>query len=101
MCGLALVMNVLGRPQSTTQTTSGQSPPQTTDQATMQPSAHTSHTAAADNTESEITTRVTDAQIKVHVNLVLVRAVVRDAGGEEVAGLKRDVQRRDSRNATN
>ena len=41
-------------------------------------------------TESEMTTRTTDAQIKVHLNLVLVRAVVRDGAGKEVAGLKKE-----------
>lgn len=46
--------------------------------------------SGANNTDSEMTTRTTDAQIKVHVNLVLVRAVVRDAAGQEVAGLKKE-----------
>src|SRR5208282_1663371 len=46
--------------------------------------------AATGSTESEISTRGTDTAIKVQVNLVLVRVVVRDAGGKLVPGLKRE-----------
>lgn len=90
VCGLALVMNVLGRPSQAGQTTAGQSPAQTPDHTPTQPSVQVPQNAATNNTESEITTQTTDAQIKVHVNLVLVRAVVRDVAGKEVAGLKRE-----------
>ena len=45
---------------------------------------------ATGNTQSEISTRSTDAAIKVQVNLVLVRVVVRDAGGKVVPGLKQE-----------
>jgi VWFA-related protein len=45
---------------------------------------------ATDSTQSEISTRSTDAAIKVQVNLVLVRVVVREAGGKVVAGLKQE-----------
>jgi VWFA-related protein len=88
VCSLALVMNVLGRPLQAAQ--AGQSPAQTSDRAPTQPSAQAQQGAATTDMESEITTRTTDAPIKVHVNLVLVRAVVRDAAGKEVAGLKRE-----------
>jgi VWFA-related protein len=46
--------------------------------------------AATDNTPSEISTRVTDTAIKVQVNLVLVRVVVREAGGKFVPALKQE-----------
>jgi VWFA-related protein len=45
---------------------------------------------ATDSTQSEISTRSTDAAIKVRVNLVLVRVVVREAGGKVVAGLDQE-----------
>src|SRR5579863_6194144 len=41
-------------------------------------------------TQSEISTLSTDPAIKVRVNLVLVRAVVRDSTGKIVPGLKQD-----------
>src|SRR5579859_4939982 len=40
------------------------------------------------NTDSEISTRTTEAAIKVQVNLVLVRAVVKDSTGKVIPGLK-------------
>ena len=46
--------------------------------------------ATTGSTESEISTRGTDTAIKVQVNLVLVRVVVRDAGGKLVPGLKQE-----------
>jgi VWFA-related protein len=42
------------------------------------------------NEEREISTRNEDTQIKVRVNLVLVRAVARDASGKAVPGLKQE-----------
>jgi hypothetical protein len=46
--------------------------------------------ATTDGKENEISTLGTDTAIKVHVNLVLVRVVVRDAGGKVVLGLKQE-----------
>jgi VWFA-related protein len=46
--------------------------------------------AATGSTESEIATRSEDTAIKVQVNLVLVRVVVRDAGAKLVPGLKQE-----------
>jgi VWFA-related protein len=89
VCSLALVMNGLERPPQA-QTTAGQSPAQTTDHLPTQQSAQAPPNAGTNNTESEITTRTPDAQIKIHVNLVLVRAVVRDGSGKEVLGLKKE-----------
>ena len=40
------------------------------------------------NTDSEISTRTTEAAIKVQVNLVLVRAVVKDSTGKIISDLK-------------
>jgi len=45
-------------------------------------------TQSTNNTESEISTRTTDASIKVQVNLVLVRAVVKDSTGKIIPDLK-------------
>lgn len=45
---------------------------------------------ATGSAESEITTQSADSAIKVQVNLVLVRVVVRDAGGKVVPGLKQE-----------
>jgi len=45
---------------------------------------------AGDQAESEIATLSTDAAIKVRVNLVLVRVVVRDGAGKTVPGLKQE-----------
>jgi VWFA-related protein len=46
--------------------------------------------APSGNTEGEISTRSTDGAIKVHVNLVLVRVVVRDANGKAIPNLKQE-----------
>src|SRR5215472_1329185 len=46
--------------------------------------------AVTDQAQREISTVSTDAAIKVRVNLVLVRVVVRDAAGKIVSGLKQD-----------
>lgn len=46
--------------------------------------------ADSDSTQDKITTRSTDAAIKVDVNLVVVRVVVRDASGKSVAGLGKE-----------
>ena len=46
--------------------------------------------AVTDQAQKEISTVSTDAAIKVRVNLVLVRVVVRDAAGKIVSGLKQD-----------
>ena len=43
---------------------------------------------AANNTDSEISTRTADGDIKVQVNLVLVRAVVKDSTGKIISDLK-------------
>ncbi|HWW14145.1 MAG TPA: VWA domain-containing protein [Candidatus Dormibacteraeota bacterium] len=45
---------------------------------------------AANSAESEISMTGTDTAIKVQVNLVLVRVVVKDAGGKAVPGLKKE-----------
>jgi VWFA-related protein len=74
-------MNTFGRVPQASTATAEQSVAQTTSQAPQ---------TASINAESEITTKSTEAQIKVHVNLVLVRAVVRDAAGKEVAGHKKE-----------
>jgi hypothetical protein len=84
LCSLALAMTVLETATQSTQTAVGQS--QHKQQSPVNPSPPN---AAANNTETEITTQTPDAQIKVHVNLVLVHAVVRDLTGKEVAGLKK------------
>src|SRR5215469_13009108 len=81
LCGLTFAMNTFGRVPQASKSTAEQSVAQTTSQSPQ---------TASINAESEITTKSTDAQIKVHVNLVLVRAVVRDAAGKEVAGLKKE-----------
>jgi len=49
-----------------------------------------SASAAADQAQSEISTVSTDSSIKVRVNLVLLRVVVRDGTGQIVPGLKQD-----------
>jgi VWFA-related protein len=46
--------------------------------------------ATNDSTGSEISPRGTDTAIKVQVNLVLVRVVVRDVGGKVVPGLRQE-----------
>jgi len=46
--------------------------------------------ATTDTTQNEMSTQRTDAAIKVQVNLVLMRAVVRDAKGNSVSGLKQE-----------
>jgi VWFA-related protein len=45
---------------------------------------------ATESTQSEISTQHTDFAIKVQVNLVLVRVVVRDSAGRAVPGLKQE-----------
>jgi VWFA-related protein len=82
-----LVADAFGTPQKPTQSALAESQGQTNSQP---PSTQEPQTAGANGTESEITTRTPDAQIKVHVNLVLLRAVVRDASGKELAGLKKE-----------
>jgi VWFA-related protein len=86
ICSLTFVMTVLERPSQAAQATVGQPPTQATDH----PSTQSPPNTASNNTETEITTRTPDAQIKIHVNLVLVRAVVRDGSGKEVLGLKKE-----------
>lgn len=46
--------------------------------------------APAGKNENEIATKSTDAEIKVRVNLVLVRAVVRDNAGKVVSNLRQE-----------
>lgn len=46
--------------------------------------------AGADSTQNEISTQSTDLAIKVDVNLVLVRVVVRDAHGRVVPALRKE-----------
>lgn len=91
---VALAADVFGRPQQPAPRNLDQSQQQTN---SPQPAEQAPQTAVENDTESKITTRtpdaqikVADAQIKIHVNLVLVRAVVRDASGKEVAGLKQE-----------
>jgi VWFA-related protein len=90
VCSVALLVSVSGWPRQAVQPTAGQSQGQTKEQTSQQPSAQTPAISGANKTESEITTRTPDAQIKVHVNLVLARAVVRDGSGKEVVGLKKE-----------
>src|SRR5579862_4982393 len=59
-------------------------------QAGQQPVPPAAPPNAPDNTQSEISTMSTDAAIKVRVNLVLVRVVVRDSDGKFVSGLKQE-----------
>jgi VWFA-related protein len=51
-----------------------------------QPGAHTTN----DNAQREISTKDSDAGIKVEVNLVLVPVVVKDSSGNPVSGLKKE-----------
>ena len=60
------------------------------DGALGQKQAQAGTSKAADQAESEISTLSTDATIKVRVNLVLVRAVVRDGAGKIVPGLRQE-----------
>jgi hypothetical protein len=91
VCGVALAGPALGNPRQAAQSAPEQSQGQAKDQTAAQPpSGQASSTIEMPDTESEITTRTTDTQIKVHVNVVLVRAVVRDTAGKEVAGLKKE-----------
>src|SRR6476646_8812617 len=45
---------------------------------------------ATESTESEISTKDSDAAIKVEVNLVLVPVVVKDSSGNPVSGLRKE-----------
>lgn len=46
--------------------------------------------SSTQQTENEISTRSADTAIRVRVNLVLVRVVVRDSGGKPIPGLEQD-----------
>ena len=63
--------------------------PATQDESTKQPAAKTANAQApADN--SELVSQDTAATFKVHVNLVLVRVVVRDNQGKVVSNLRKE-----------
>ena len=47
-------------------------------------------TASNGSTESEISTKDSNAAIKVEVNLVLVPVVVKDSSGNPISGLKKE-----------
>ena len=53
-----------------------------------QQAEQTAPTQSTNSTESEISTKITEEAIKVQVNLVLVRAVVKDSSGKIVSDLK-------------
>jgi VWFA-related protein len=69
------------------QTNSQQEAPAKTDATPAQSSPSASNTTG---NAAEVTSRDTPATFKVRVNLVLVRAVVRDAQGKIVTGLKKE-----------
>lgn len=55
-----------------------------------QQSSHPAVSSSTPQTENEISTQSADTAIRVRVNLVLVRVVVRDSGGKAIPGLKQD-----------
>jgi VWFA-related protein len=82
-------LTLLATPISNAQD-SEQNPPQKTDTpAKTEPAPAQSTPPSATNSE-EVTSRDTPATFKVRVNLVLVRAVVRDSQGNVVTGLKKE-----------
>src|SRR5215475_1429851 len=66
-----------------------QDPPPSTPQQTPAPSA-VSSTPASNSSSEEVSSRDTPPTFKVRVNLVLVRAVVRDANGNVISNLKKE-----------
>jgi len=90
LCGAVVVSDAPGEPRQGQQQVQPQTQRQVPAQAQKQVQATASAPAAAANTENEISTRSTDSAIKVRVNLVLVRVVVRDGSGKLVPGLKKE-----------
>ena len=106
-CPLLLAAAILISPIAIAQTTSAAQPPQkSTQQGTPTPSPGTPDiqtnsapfvpgqqgpppAAETDKNAPEITTEESEATFQVHVNLVDVRVVVRDAQGHPVRGLKK------------
>ena len=84
---ILIVLGFLLTPGSRAQTNSSQGAPAKAESTPAQTASPESKTPSD---ASEVTSRDTPATFKVRVNLVLVRAVVRDAQGNVVTGLKKE-----------
>src|SRR5437763_4566068 len=84
---LPILLGLFIAPSPRAQTNSQQEPPAKTEATPAQSTPSASNPTA---NAAEVTSRDTPATFKVRVNLVLVRAVVRDAQGKVVTGLKKE-----------